>query len=184
MQTVDDEPFETIHLYIVREEAARPSLLPIILALLTLLILLVVCITSTPEQPEEHKTIRIPAVFLPLQTFNSAVPIVPTGIKHISATAAKGFLTIYNGSIFSQQIPADMIFVGNDRIEVVVDKSADIPAGNPPYYGTAVVSAHAIAAGAKGNIQALDINEVFGSSLYIRNLQSFTGGMDAFSVKI
>ncbi len=66
MQTVDEEPLETIHLYAVREEAARPSLLPVFLALLALSILLVLCTLSPSEQPEERLAIRIPAVFLPL----------------------------------------------------------------------------------------------------------------------
>jgi hypothetical protein len=48
MQTVDEQP-ETIHLYVVREKAARPPLLPIFLSMVALSILIAVC-ALTPYQ--------------------------------------------------------------------------------------------------------------------------------------
>ena len=60
--------------------------------------------------------------------------------------------------------------------------SARMPAGNPPAYGIAHVSVLAVVPGRKGNIATLDINQVYGTSLYIRNLHSFTGGQEARTV--
>ena len=37
--------------------------------------------------------------------------------------------------------------------------------------------------GKSGNIPALAIDQVLGSSVYVRNLAAFTGGRDAYSVK-
>ena len=46
MYQVEDEPIETTHLCIVREEAARPSLTPIILSLLGLSLLIVLGVVT------------------------------------------------------------------------------------------------------------------------------------------
>jgi hypothetical protein len=42
MQTMNEKP-ETIHVYVVREEAAQPSLLPIFLSVFTLFVLVAFC---------------------------------------------------------------------------------------------------------------------------------------------
>jgi hypothetical protein len=184
MQTVDEEEIETIHLYVVREEEARPSVLPIILSVLALSFLVALCALSPYQQPEERLAIRLPAVFLPVKSFTSSVHIIPTGIKAYSATNAHGVLTIYNGSILSQQLPQGMILTSTNGIEIVTDESIFISAGNPPYYSIATVSAHAAAAGQQENIAAFSINQVYGTSLYIRNLQAFKGGKNSYSVKV
>ncbi len=75
-----------------------------------------------------------------------------------------------------------MIFSGHG-IEVVTDEAVVVPPGSADGYGVATVSAHALVTGQKGNIEALRINQVFGTSLFIRNLQAFTGGREAYSVK-
>ena len=162
MQTVDEKP-ETIHLYVVREEEPRPSFMPIVLSVLALSVLASFCVLFPYQQPEERKTIRIPAVFLPLKVFTTSVHIIPTGIQTYPATNAHGELTIYNGSILSQRIPAGMILSAISGIEVVVDASAVIPAGNPPYFGIASISAHALPAGKIGNIRPFAINNVYGT---------------------
>src|SRR5260370_31937879 len=46
------------------------------------------------------------------------------------------------------------------------------------------VSAHALASGKGGNIPALAVDTVEGSSVYVRNVASFQDGRDAYSVKI
>src|SRR5258707_13705578 len=113
MQTVDEEPLETIHLYVVREEAARPSLVPVILAVLTLSVLLVLCTLSPASQPEERRAIRIPAVFLLVKSFTTSVPIIPTGIQTYPATNAQGVLTLTNGSVVSQDLRQGPIFTSS-----------------------------------------------------------------------
>ncbi len=183
MQTVDERP-ETIHLYVVREEAPKPQLFPIFLSLAALSVLFTFCILSPYQQPEERAVIRIPAVFSPLKTFTTSAKIIPTGIKTYQATAAHGVLTIYNGSVFSQGIPQGMILTSKSGIEIVTNTSVFVPAGNPPNFGIATVSAHAVIAGDQGNIVAQDMNTIFGSSLYIRNLVAFTGGGNSYSVRV
>src|SRR5712692_6294950 len=132
MQAVDEEPIETIHLYVVREEEPKPSLLPIILSVVALSLLVALGVLLPYQQPEIRKTIRVPAVLLPLKTFSTSVTITPTGEKTYPATTAHGTLTIYNGSILAQELPRGMILTGTDGVEVITDAAVLIPAGNPP----------------------------------------------------
>ena len=116
---------------------------------------------------------------LPIQHFGISVPIIPTGGAPIRATTAHGVLTITNGSIISQTLPKGMI-IGS----VVLDYSVFVPAGSVNGYGYATVSAHALVSGKSGNIPAYQINQVEGSSVYVRNLTSFTGGKDSYSIPL
>ena len=184
MQAVDNE-IETIHLYVVREDNRKPqTLLPVILSVLCLLGIVAVTVYSGNHPYYEHKTIRVPAHFLPIQTFTVTEPVIPTGIKTYPAVQAHGTLTIYNGSILSQRIPQGMIFTASTGVEVIADESAFVPAGDPPYYGIARVSAHVVTAGSQGNIPSYAINEVYGTSLYIRNLHAFKGGKNSYSITV
>lgn len=181
MYRVEDEPIETIHLYVVREGQKRPSLVPVIISLLALSFLVSFCVLVPYQQPELRKTIRIPATPFS-RVFTASEPVIPTGMKTYSAAAAHGILTITNGSVISQTLPAGFMFTGNDGEEVTTDVAVFVPAGSAAGYGVAYVSAHA-ASGKAGNIPAYDINRVIGSSVYVRNLRPFTGGQDATSVK-
>jgi hypothetical protein len=69
-------------------------------------------------------------------------------------------------------------------IEIVTANDVFVPGGNPPSFGVAYVKATAAIAGKQGNIAAWAINQLYGVSLYIRNLTAFHGGRDAYSVKI
>ena len=80
-------------------------------------------------------------------------------------------------------LPKGIIFTGNG-IEVVTQSSVLIPAGNAEGYGVAYVQAKAVIAGTIGNIKPLSIDAVYGTALYVRNMTSFTGGKDAYSVKV
>lgn len=178
MHTVDEKP-ETIHLYVVRDKEPRPSLVPVILSVVALSILVAFCALIPYQQPVTRLTLRVPAVLLPLKSFNARVAIIPTGIKVYPATTAHGVLTITNGSVISQTFPKGF------RLEnVITDRAVFVPAGNANGYGYAVVSAHAAITGSSGNIPAYAINHVEGSSVYIRNLKAFSGGHDAYSVKV
>ena len=70
MQTVDEKP-ETIHLYVVREEEPKPSVLPIVLSALSLAVLLAFCALIPYQQPVTRAVIRVPAVLLPVKTFTA-----------------------------------------------------------------------------------------------------------------
>jgi len=184
MQTVDEEPLETIHLYAVREEAARPSLWPVFLALLALSTPLALCTLSPSQQPEERLAIRIPAVFLPLGVFTASVQIIPTGVKEFPASPARGELTIYNGSILTQELPSGFIVTSENGVEVATDSPVTIPPANPPSYGIATVPSHALQLGKVGNIAAYEVNAVYGADIYIKNLTAFRDGRDVKVVKV
>lgn len=184
MQQVEDK-IETLHLYVVREEEKQPyTFLPLFFALLCLTGLAAFTLYSGEHPSYEHETLHVPAILLPVQTFKTQVQIIPTGTKTILARTAHGILTITNGSVIGQSLPAGLIFVGNDDISVVTDESVFVPAGSADGYGVATVSAHAMMSGKNGNIPTYAINQVEGSSIYIRNLTAFTGGQDAYSVTI
>jgi Baseplate J-like protein len=177
MLNVDDQP-ETIHLYVVREEAPRPRLFPIFLSILALLVLAALCTLFPYQQPVVPMTLRIPAVPLYLKDFQASVQIVPTGVKTYPATTAHGTLTLTNGSIISQTIPQ-----GFRLGSIVTDSAVFVPAGSANGYGFARVQAHSLMSGTRGNIPAYSIDTVIGTSVYIRNLSAFYGGRDEYSVK-
>jgi hypothetical protein len=176
MQTIDEKP-ETIHLYVVREAAPQTSLLPVFLSLLALFVLVALSIAIPYQQPVTRAVIRVPAVLLPAKTFTATTAIIPTGVKVYPATIAHGVLTITNGSVISQTIPQGFR-LGN----VITDASVFVPAGSANGYGYATVTAHALISGKAGNILAYAINQVQGSSVYIRNLSAFRGGNDSYSI--
>jgi hypothetical protein len=184
MQTVDEKP-ETIHLYVVREETPKPPVFPVLLSALTLSLLLIYCVLAPYRQPELRVVIRVPAVFLPLQTLVTSVKIVPTGKKTYPATFGWGILTLTNGSVISQTLPAGLIFTGNQgNTQVITDFPVFVPAGSASGFGFATVQAHALISGRSGNIPALSIDRVEGTSVYIRNLTSFQGGQDSYTVTL
>jgi hypothetical protein len=178
-----DEPIETLHVYVVREAAPKPSLTALVLSVLALLILVSVGVLSPAQQPVTRAVIRVPAVLLPPKTFIAQVPVVPTGGRSYPATTAHGILTITNGSIISQTLPVGYIFITNSGVSVVTDQAVFVPAGSANGYGYAIVTSHAATPGKSGNIPALAVDTVEGSSVFVRNLTAFTGGHDAYSVK-
>ena len=95
---------------------------------------------------------------------------------------AQGRLTVTNGSVETVQLPAGMIFTGKDGIEAITDSPVYVPAGSADGFGMSTVPAHLVAAGI--NMPRLDIDQVVGTSLYVRNLYPFTGGKPAYSVKV
>lgn len=183
MYQVEDTPIETVHVYIVREGRERPSLAPVIISSLALFFL-VILVALTPYQPPlQRAVIRVPAVPLPLETLSVSEPVAATGVKITPATEAHGILTVTNGSIIAQELPAGLLFFGHDGVEVATVAAVFVPAGSAEGFGIAAVPAHATVGGNAGDIPALDINGVEGGSLYIRNLRPFTGGRDAASIR-
>src|SRR5260370_1214251 len=182
MFAVDDAPMETLHSYLEREEAPKPSLLPIFLSVLAVSLLVALSVLSPAQQPVTRAVIRVPAVLLPPRTFIAHVPGMPTAIKPLPATTPHGSLTITNGSVIAQVLPARYIFNTDCGISIATDQAVFVPAGNANGYGYATVNAHAAIPGTSGNIPALAIDTVIGSSVYVRNLAAFTGGRNASSV--
>src|SRR6266567_1988377 len=183
MHIVDD-PVETIHVYMVKEEEKQaPLLLPLFAALLCLAVITSVAIYSGSHPAYEHETLTVPAHFLPLKVFRAEAPIIPTGIKTYPATYAIGTLTLTNGSVLSETLPQGVIFNGVNGVEVQTTESVFIPSGSASGYGVATVPARAVVAGTDGNIQTLAINAVYGTALYVRNTSSFSGGNDAYMTR-
>src|SRR5947209_4803429 len=169
METLEEPPVETIHLYVVREEAKRPfTVVPLFFAVLCLVGIAALTIYSAKHPYYEHQTLRIPVQFLPIQHFGTTVSLIPTGIKTYPATQAHGMLTLTNGSVLSEELPKGIIFTGKDGAEVVTQAQVYIPPGSASGYGVATVPAQAVVSGTQGNIAAFSINAVYGTSLYIR----------------
>jgi len=183
MHQVDNEPTQTLHIYLEREQPPRPSLLPMFLSVLALSILIAIGVLSPNQQPEQRASLRVPAVPAALRTFTAQTPVIPTGSKTYPAITAHGVLTITNGSVISQTLPAGLIFISSSGISVMTDTAVFVPAGSANGYGIAYVSTHALLSGQQGNIPAYAINRVEGSSVYVRNLSAFTGGRNSYWVK-
>src|SRR5260370_5303656 len=165
MFQVDDKQVETLHIYVVREAAPKPSLLPIVLSVSAFLILVVVGVLSPTQQPVTRAVIRVPAVLLPPKTFTAVVQVIPTGVHEYPATTAHGKLTITNGSVISQTLPAGLIFITNSSVSVATDQAVFVPAGSADGYGVASVSGHALASGKAGKIRPLAVVTFEGSSV-------------------
>lgn len=171
------EIVETIHLYVVRQQPKKPyTLLPLLCAFLCLLGIAAITFYSAAHPYYEHQQLTVPAVALPPKVFTAQAPIVPTGSKTYPATYADGFLTFSNGSVIGQSIPASFTVDG-----AATDRAVYVPAATANGFGMSTVSAHLLTSGI--NRSTLSINEVIGSSLFIRNLSPFTGGRPAYSVK-
>jgi len=117
---------------------------------------------------------------LPPLTLSQEQTVPATGKGHQDARVATGTLIYFNGLFAPQTVDMGTVYTGADGIQVATDATVTIPAatsGNPPQFGQATVMAHAIRAGAVGNIRAGD-NAVTGSALQVSNSQ-FQGGQDA-----
>src|SRR5947209_12758835 len=135
MQVLDNE-VETIHLYVVREQERRPNtVFPLVCAFLCLLGIVAVTVYSGQHPYYKHKRLTVPATFLPLKVFTASAPIVPTGVKTVPATNAEGMLTIANGSVLSETLPAGILFSATSGVEVQTEQAVYIPAGSATGYG-------------------------------------------------
>jgi hypothetical protein len=112
-------------------------------------------------------------------TLSQSETVPATGHGHQDAQAATGTLTFYNGELQPVTIAAGTPVSGQDGVSVITDATLTIPPALPPAFGTGSVTAHAAHAGPAGNIVAGDINTMFASGVYVKNLTAFTGGQDA-----
>lgn len=100
-----------------------------------------------------------------------------TGKGYQDAKAASGTLTFYNGQATAQTVPNGTVFTGTGGIKVSTDQAAAIPQGNPPTYGQASVTAHALVPGSAGNIARGDINTTIALAVFVKN-SAFAGGQN------
>lgn len=178
------EPMETIYLYLVREEgeeAPRPFwALPLLWAGLCLVFIAALTLSSGEHPALDRQTIRVPIRVLPPTTFTTSVKVVPTGVKTFPAMHATGTLTLTNGSIVSEELPQGMLFLTTTGVAVVTEAAVWVPAGSATGYGSATVAAHVVPTDV--NLVPLAVNQVVGTSLYVRNLVPFTGGRKAATI--
>ncbi len=102
-----------------------------------------------------------------------------TGRGHQDAKVAQGTLTFYNGLLTPQTVAAGTVLTSSSGIQIVTTENAAIPPGNPPTYGQATVSAHAMNPGTRGNIPPGDINQACcANAVLAKNTTPFHGGQD------
>ena len=113
-------------------------------------------------------------------TLAQAARVPATGHRHQDAQPARGAMTFFNGLLTAQTIAAGTVLTGSSGVQVVTERAAFIPAGNPPVYGEVTVPAHALLPGPRGNLRAGDIHQACcAPSVVAENLAAFTGGQDA-----
>ncbi len=107
--------------------------------------------------------------------------LTATGVGHIAPKPAVGQLTFYNGSAQDYWVGSTTAIAGPHGVSVVPDHPVHIPAAHAPTEGSITVNAHAITAGAGGNMVAGAMNETCcASGSFITVVSSpFTGGQDA-----
>jgi len=143
-------------------------------------------VSITPDSQLTRQSYNIPANSVNAHQItisqSQSQTVHASGHKQTQATQAKGQLTFINAAFIAKKIVAGMTISGKDGSQLVTDADANIPPANVNAGTTSsiVVPAHAVNAGAKGNIPALDINQIYPSdnSIFVKNLNAFTGGQD------
>jgi Baseplate J-like protein len=187
MRVLDQEPMETLHLYVVPEDQLPPkrdyfALCMVIFCSLFLIGIIALSLLAPSPNHEVSFSLAIQGYALAPVSKTVKVTAIATGRQHIAATTATGTITFYNGAIYTQIIPFGTVLKGSDGIAIITDEQAVIPAAQqttPPTYGQVSVSAHALTQGIVGNIRAGDINEACCVTSVIAQNASFHGGRDA-----
>ena len=189
MRVVDEEPMETLHLYVVPEDQLPPkrdylAIFTVIFCFIVLIGIIAISILAPSPDHEVSFSLVIQGYSLAPVTKTIKVTAIATGKQYVPATTATGTITFYNGAIYSQIIPFGTVLKGADGIKVVTDEQAVIPPAvqtTPPAYGRVSVAAHALISGEGGNIQAGDINEACCVTSVIAQNTLFHGGRDAYT---
>lgn len=189
MRVVDEEPMETLHLYVVPEDQLPPkrdylAMFTVIFCFIVLIGILALSILAPSPDHEVSFSLVIQGYALAPVTRIINVAAIATGKQYVPATTATGTITFYNGALYAQMIPFGTVLKGADGIEVVTDEQAVIPPAaqtTPPTYGQVSVVAHALLSGEGGNIQAGDINEACCVTSVIAQNTLFRGGRDAYT---
>src|SRR6266567_7073733 len=150
MRVVDEEPMETLHLYVVPEDQLPPkreylTIFTVIFSLIVLAGILAISIFAPSPDHEVSFSLVIQGYALAPVSRTVKVTAIATGRQYVPATTATGTITFYNGAIYAQIIPFGTVLKGSDGIQVVTDEQAVIPPAaqtTPPTYGQVRVSAH------------------------------------------
>lgn len=189
MRVLDEDPPETIHLYVVPERALPhpPQSRSFLSAAATLLCLLIIVgislVSATTADHALALTLTVPGFHLTPVSKTVRTTVIATGKGHVPATSATGTITFYNGALSTQLIPVDTQLTGADGVRVLTDEPARIPPAAqtvPPTYGQTTVRAHSLVPGVSGNIRAGDINiACCVTSVIAQNPSPFSGGSNA-----
>lgn len=136
-------------------------------------------LTAVPGTPDPAKH-QVQARLLYAASSELAKTVNASGAGHMPATIATGTLTFYNSSTSPLTIPAGTVFTDSSGVEIVNALDASIAAGNPPTVAQITVPAHAVNAGASGNIPAFDFNTMpcCANGVFVQNVGAFSGGQD------
>lgn len=122
---------------------------------------------------------QIPSRIITFTTPTKSETISTTGIGYTPAIKAQGAITFYNEAPYMQTIYAGTVIATPDSLQVVIDQTVTIAAGNGEANGNATAKAHTIQAGTHTNIPPLAINTLCClSGILAKNLSSFTDGAD------
>lgn len=188
MRVVNQEPMETLHLYVVPEDQLPPKRDYFALCMVifySLFLIGIIALSLFAPSPNHEVSFSLAIQGYTLAPVSKAVEVtaIATGRQHISAITATGTITFYNGAIYTQIIPFGTVLKGSDGVAVVTDEQAVIPPAaqtTPPTYGQVRVSAHALLSGEAGNIQAGDINMACCvTSVIAQNPSTFRGGRNS-----
>jgi len=137
-----------------------------------------IAIIPKSQQIFFNGTVQLGRMLAPT-TVRQSQTVPTTGKGHQDPKQAQGYITLYNGLFTSQIIQAGTILTGQDGVRIITDQAADVPSANPPSFGYTTVSAHAIIAGSRGDIEAYDINQACcATAIKAVNTASFHGGAD------
>lgn len=106
-----------------------------------------------------------------------------TGHTQVPASSATGQLTFTNDALLGQTVPAGTVITASNGVQVVLDADTYVTPSNLSSKSS-TASAHALHAGANGNIPTLSINGnccVTDGSIVVRNSAAFSSGLDAKS---
>ncbi|MEO6890213.1 MAG: protein kinase, partial [Ktedonobacteraceae bacterium] len=134
-------------------------------------------VTGIPDPAQR----QVQAHLLSTKSAAQSQTVNATGHAQTPGAQARGTLTFYNGEAVVQTLATGTIIKGSDKVAVITDGPANIPAAHPPSDGQISVPVHVLEGGIQGNIKALDINQACCSAngtIFVRNLADFTGGQD------
>ncbi len=114
-------------------------------------------------------------------TMSQARTIPTTGTARQEAKAAHGLVTFYNAAPYVQTVNAGTSLTGADGVQIITDEDATIPGAIMPTEGQVTIPAHAVIAGAAGDIKAGDVyGQCCRLNTFVAN-RAFYGGQDARS---
>src|SRR5258706_1767736 len=123
MRVLDEEPKETIHLYVVPEDQLRkkpdyPSIFIALLGLICILAIVGISVFSAAPDHEVSFIVTIQGFHLAPVSKTLKTTVIATGKGHTQTTYATGIITFYNGLPYTQIIPVGTKLTGEDGVSV------------------------------------------------------------------